>query len=734
MRNSNHIIYFKMKSILLTTFFLLTLLVSHAKDFYVSTIGNDNNPGTRKQPFATISHAKEIVRKWKRNNGNENITVWLSGGEYRLSETLVFGLEDGAKSGHSITYSAFSEDKPVISSDISVRGWKKLDHIPKGLSEVAKGKVWVAKVPDNVKSFNTLYDSKRMLPRAKTKGMPHMRKVDMADNGLYTTIPLEKALMTEMFNPKNAEIVVIPGYAYVLNILPVKSIDFVNGIVSLGAQSTYPLFETHYYPKPESIWVENTFAGLDSPGEWVFDQEAKLLYYWPLDNRKPGDDVVIPLLVEMLRVEGKIDYAGSKDIPVNGLHFKGITFTHGNRFESSGQTGWGLQHDWDRFDASTALVRFRGAENCIIDHCTFTNSGGAGVRADLYAQNIKLNNNTLSELGGGGILLAGYGPGIKDVNKNNEISNNYIHHIGRLWTHSLGIWLWQSGHNVVSHNTVHDVPYTAIAVTGRILWDKTGQKECSRTVRWNEVGEFTGKETWVERERFLHARQNIIEDNEIHHVMTYMNDGNGIYISGAGRGNVMRGNYVHDTPQEAGGEALRCDNDQNDVLIENNVVFRFHTYGTGICSKGANHIINNIVACPPSKVHRGMLSLEPNYKPNMPSRLCAGSVIQHNIFYATQSNQPFVFMQGMANTIDNIITDGNIFFNSSDPNAADAYFSMARKHGNELHSVSSDPLFKDPEKGDFRLAPNSPARNLGFRPFELKAGRTPMDRVKLLGH
>jgi hypothetical protein len=78
--------------------------------------------------------------------------------------------------------------------------------------------------------------------------------------------------------------------------------------------------------------------------------------------------------------------------------------------------------------------------------------------------------------------------------------------------------------------------------------------------------------------------------------------------------------------------------------------------------------------------------------------------------------------------------DGNIFFNSSDPNAADAYFSMARKQGNELHSVSSDPLFKDPEKGDFRLAPNSPARNLGFRPFELKAGRTPMDRVKLLGH
>ncbi|MCX6225527.1 MAG: hypothetical protein NTV01_12390, partial [Bacteroidia bacterium] len=326
-------------------------------------------------------------------------------------------------------------------------------------------------------------------------------------------------------------------------------------------------------------------------------------------------------------------------------------------------------------------------------------------------------------LGGTGILFAGYGPGTKDVNKNNIISNNYIHHIGCLWTHSLGIWLWQSGQNLVSHNTIHDVPYTAIAVTGRIIWAKAGHQECSRTVRWNEVGDFNGKESWVERERFLHGRQNIIENNDLHHIMTVMNDGNGIYISGAGKGNIMRGNYVHDTPQLAGGEALRCDDDQNDVLIENNVVLRFQTYGTGICSKGCNHIINNIVALPPGRVERGMLSLEPNYAANAPSKICAGSVIRHNIFYATRTNQPFVFMEIMANAIDNINTDCNIYFNSADPKAADAYFALARKCGNEVHSVQSDPLFKDVVNGDFALLPNSPAIGLGFRPFELNAGR-----------
>ena len=420
----------------------------------------------------------------------------------------------------------------------------------------------------------------------------------------------------------------------------------------------------------------------------------------------------------MIRVEGKIDYESPYDIPVNGLRFRGITFTHGNRFESSGQTGWGLQHDWEKFDASTALIRFRGAENCSVEGCTFKYSGGTAIRFDLFSQNNKVIDNDIYELGGAGILFAGYGPGTKDVNKNNTILNNYIHHIGRLWTHSLGIWLWQSGYNLVSHNTIHDVPYSAIAVTGRIIWDKKGTGECSKTVRWKEVAKYTGEEQWVDRERFIHSRNNILENNDLHHVMTVMNDGNGIYISGAGKGNIVRGNFIHDTPQDGGGGALRCDDDQNDVLLENNVIFRFNLLGIGLWSKGCNHFINNIVACPPDRVRLGMLTFEIRDK----SKLCAGSVLRHNIYYATKENQPFISLPGMDNMIESINTDENLYFNRSDPKAADAYFHIARKYGNETRSIQSDPLFNDPENGDFTLMPNSPAIEMGFIPFKINAG------------
>lgn len=707
-----------MKSIYFLIVMLFSVHISVAKDFYVSPNGNNKNPGTKKQPFASIAHARDQVFEWNQTNETEDVTVWIAGGEYRLSETLVFGLEDSAKPGQTIKYAALPGETPIINSDVNISGWKMLKNSPLGLPRVAKGKIWVATVPEECVDLKVIFNSKKMLPRAKTKAIAHIRTTQswVGIEEEHTSLPFKKETTKNLFNPENAEIVVIPSAPWTMNILPVKSVDNKTDMVYLDAKSTYALAAPRFYMGPEAIWVENTFAGLDQPGKWVFDAEKKLLYYWPINDKKPGDDIVAPQLIEFIRIEGEIDYDGATDIPVKGLIFNGLTFMHGNRFNSFGKTGRGLQHDWERFDESTALIRFRGTEDCAVDNCTFTQSGGAAIRLDLYAQNNRIYNNKISEIGGGGILLAGYGPGSKDVNKGNIVSNNLIHHIGKLWWHSLGIWAWQSGHNLISHNTIHNVPYTAIAVTGRIGWDKSGIAECSKTVRWHETGAFTGKELWEERERFLHGRQNVISNNDIHHVMEVMQDGNAVYISGAGHGNIVRGNYVHDTglitPWPAG-EAIRCDDDQHEVYIENNVVFNYGTHGVGIATKGRNHIFNNIVACPPYRISRGMLSFEAD------SMLISGSKVFHNIFYGNGADQPFVF-----NYKSQVVKiDKNVYFNSSDSEAANEYLKYARNKGWEEKSIQTDPMFVDIENRNFQLNPNSPAIKLGFRPFKFEAGR-----------
>ena len=190
---------------------LLFAMNCPAQEFFVSSVGNDSNPGTHELPLRTISYVKEQVRKWNRTNGSENITVWLSGGEYRLSKTIVFGLGDGAKPGQTITYAALLGEKPVISSDVTISGWRILNKKPRGLPGNAKEKIWVVPVPESVTDFQVLYNSQGMLPRVRTKAIARLRKCNdwVGTKEYRTTIPFIKDTTDELFNSVKAEIVVI---------------------------------------------------------------------------------------------------------------------------------------------------------------------------------------------------------------------------------------------------------------------------------------------------------------------------------------------------------------------------------------------------------------------------------------------------------------------------------------------------------------------------------------------
>ena len=115
------------------------------------------------------------------------------------------------------------------------------------------------------------------------------------------------------------------------------------------------------------------------------------------------------------------------------------------------------------------------------------NSGGSGVRFDLHAQKNRVADCEFAHLGEAGILLAGYGPGTKDVNHHNEIINNHIHHFSEITWHSPGIWAWQSGYNQIAHNFIHHSGYAGILITNRVEPDRTLNGEGGRTVRHHEI-------------------------------------------------------------------------------------------------------------------------------------------------------------------------------------------------------------------------------------------------------
>lgn len=688
-----------------------------AADFYVSPSGNDSNPGSKRQPFATVQRARDAVRESKQRRPNDDYTVLLRGGVYHLNETLVFSLEDSAATGHSITYASYPNETPILSSGHSITNWRK------------EGKLWVADLPADMKPFLTMYDRTGILSRARGPGFSPTRDYKSVEGMDKSTLPFPSGALKAWPNLSDVEVVIRPSYGWILNILPLESVDEAHGIATTQIPASYPMIKVRWGLRDVNtkgtVWVENALDVLDEPGEWVLNTKERKIYLWPRTETPEGIEAA--QLTELIRVEGDVDYDGPQDKPVRGITFRGISFTRGDRWPwEKDRNGGTLQHDWEVFDRPTALVRLRGAENISFEKCHWFDSGGAGLRMDLHAQSNRVTDSVLEHLGGTGILLAGYGPGTKNVNRHNEISHNHIHDVGEILWHAAAISVWQSGENRVAYNLIHDVNYTAITVSGRINWNKEGRGDGWKTIRWNEIEKLGNdalipkpgyRPDWNLRAPFLHGRSNVVERNEIYGVMKKLWDGDAIYVSGTGSGNRVRENFIRDCLSENMCEGIRCDDDQHETIIERNVILRNGGMGVGIASKGANHIINNFIVDPtPFFQHRGMISLE-----GVP---VDGSIIQRNVLFAVKPGlRPFA-LKNVSTTPDPHYSetkmDFNLLFNPNDPKWANEHFGKARGEGVEQNSIVGAPRFRDPENGDFRFKKGSAATKLDIEPIDLR--------------
>lgn len=686
-------------------------------DFYVSPQGSDDWSGTLSEPnpkksdgpFATLERARDAVRALKKPQ-SKNILILIRGGTYRLNKPVVFGLQDSGQKETTITYAAWPGEKPVFTSGQEISNWKKVTTSLPGLPQVAVGKVWVAKVSNR---FLSLYDGKGLLPRARSKGF-----IPLA-GGSRNRLHFPMGKLKNWPNVQDVEIVVRPHHAWIVNILPLASVDEQKQIAHTSIDATYAMNKLHFLKTTKSCWVENVLDELDEPGEWVLNTKEGKLYLWPRNK----STVLAPQLIELLRVEGKVDKQGKEDIPVRNLRFRGLTFMHGDRYTLTKEDA-GLQHDWDMHDKANALVRLRGAENCRIEQCRFAHSGSGAIRIDLHGQRNTIAGNLIEHMGGAGILLCGYGPGTKDVHSKNLVFNNHIHHTGQIYSHSPGIMVWQSGENRIANNLIHHTPYTGIIISGCMtdFFTRRG-RELGRTIRRHEIVGLPRRPQLRDVRPYLHTHDNVIEYNEIHHAMEMLGDGNAIYIRGAGSGNVIRCNYIHHlvAPMKMQ-SAIRTDGGQRDTLIAENLIYKCTSQG--IILKLNNRCENNIVA--------DIIAPPRGYYLAVREGPMTGASIKRNIFYSSSKECVFIdeLPPGRGRKTEDrrgrklarakdADTDYNIYYCAADPKPGKTMLEKQQGDGVDKHSLSIDPLFVDPKNGDFRLKLNSPALKLGFVPFDV---------------
>ena len=694
-------------------------------------------------PIATLEDARLKVRELKKKHPDQPIEVLIKGGVYPLHETVVFGLEDSGKDGAPITYKASPGESPVFTGGVPITGWKKLASDPAGVSDKAQGKLWAAPVPKGfAKSWviKSLYDGDTLLKRAKSNGFKYAdveKENDFNRQGkkLTSTLeyegdpvaPFDRTIhyqdnhIKDWKNPSDIELI-LKDRPWLANVIALDRIDTQKKIAYLAVDPTYQAIR----PK-NRYWVENAIEYLDEPGEWVVNTQEGMIYIWPTKDLATMN-VIAPYQSEFIRVEG------TEDGPfVSHLHFKGLTFTHGVR-DILQPDDKGLQHDWEMYDKANAVIRFRFAEDCGVGSCTIKSSSGTGIRLDLHCQRIAVTSNHLHHLGGGGIVLSGYGPGTKDVNKNNVVHDNYIHHIGELLLHSAAIFIAQSGHNEITHNTISDVPYNGMVISGcrphefhlvkripfRRAWVSSIRfEECEPYIAKAQAAQFKNRLSHFLP--LLHARENKIIMNDISRTLLKLHDGNAIYFSAMGVDNWVERNYLHQNHDTAG--ALRLDDNPSFTIIRENVITQSE-HGFGL--KGPADLANNFVFTETFLRGRslpGWLGGTKQVKPQRNIFMPPASSKSTSGLYLTDkraTDRPF---------FENLpLTESSIYFTENKNKA----YQPKTELGNDLYTskpandsvklLYTDPLFdKEAMKtGLYRFQEGSPAEKLGIKPIDLR--------------
>jgi hypothetical protein len=564
----NYPTYFKYQSLPRYFFMLLVfivLLFSSQKSiavnqavFYVSPKGNDKNAGTIHSPFATIEKARLAVAAINKSMTGD-IVVYLRGGKYTVASTINFKSEDSGTNGHSVVYTNYPNEKPVISCGTIVNGWK-LD----------TGKIYKTFLGTNV-DFRQLYVNGRREVRARTPNSGYSTiiakqadgfdisnellkdvsfadssKVEMAVNILW----MHKRLRIQnAYNQKDVtRAVICPVEWNAVNVQPQGSRDYTN----------------------RQFWLENSKAFLDKEGEWYFSKSTGYLYYMPRRNENiNSSQIIIPTVTTLFNFVGTFDRP-AHHIVISGLEIRYTNWTRPNIFGlvdvqantlipaniTAAIDSQYRRHQ--RKDRVAAAISAYSASNIKILNNHFIGLGGNGVNFDLGGNNNSVIGNVFFDVSGSGVEVGNDAREPIDSRMrpvNDSVCNNYMAYIGQEYYGACGITAFYTDNCVINHNEIYHVSYCGISLG----WG------------WSDVDNGFTKLT-------PHApKNNQINYNRIDFVSEKLFDTGGIYTDNASDSSEIAGNYITNTVKDVG---IFNDEYTHDFNIHDNVLEGNHTYNS----------------------------------------------------------------------------------------------------------------------------------------------------------
>lgn len=437
--------------------------------YYISPEGDDMNPGTERCPVRTVDRAHELAGA---DFGKKEIHFLFMDGVHYIDSTIRIVPEMSGTSGCPVVYEAVNEGKAVISGGMRL----DLDWTPyeRGIYMADAGSAGI--------SADQLYINGKRKPMARFPNIVPGRNVF---DCWVLSHSAEADPAQDIFNPERVASWKNPEGAFIHAMHKslwgdlhwvVTGKDAEGNLVYEGGWQNNRPSPMH----PVYRFIENVFEELDAPGEWYYDKDRSLLYYFPEEGENLEDATV-----EVVRLEGLVDVAGTEEQPVSHVRFRGLVFRHAARTFMKNREPL-LRSDWTVWRGGA--VRFAGTEDCSMEGCEFDQTGGNAVFVDGYNRRLLFSRCHIHGSGSSGIAFVGdpgavrsplfrYGPqdyGTLDRTRGPltgsypedcRVENCLLTMTGRFEKQTAPVQISMSHNITVSRCSIYDVPRAGINIS-----------------------------------------------------------------------------------------------------------------------------------------------------------------------------------------------------------------------------------------------------------------------------
>jgi GH18 family chitinase len=549
-------------------FYLVALIATQtifaSTEFFVSTTGNDANPGTVLKPLATLEHARDAIRQLKLSNpsSKDEMVVWLRGGDYIRTNTLELNTVDSGTSASPITWRPYQNETVRLLGGGVLTGFTPVldPTILARLDAKARGQVFQLNLPSNgITQFGEM--KSRGFGRPGTTAhcelfFDHhpMTLARWPNPGQFAKIAGYPAASGHV-DEHGANVGQLPGgflyngdeprhwrdisdlwvhgywsYDWANSYEKVETLDLDQHLVK-----TLPPYGLYGFRKNQRFYFLNILEELDQPGEWFLDHKTGTLYFWPPSHIDSSVDLQKPEILLSLLDQPLIAMKSASNIIVRGLLLEGT-----------------------RADA----VLIQGGASNLITGCLVRNIGDTAIVIN-GGMGHGVSDCDISDTGDGGVSLNG---GDRQTLKSGGhfVENCHFQRQGR-WSKCYVPAIAMTGVGLrASHNLIHDLPHCAI-----LFW----------------------------------GNDHLIDFNEIHHIALETGDVGAIYTGRdyTFRGNKIRNNFIHHTGGVGmGSMGVYMDDCVSGTEVFGNIFYKVHW--AMFIGGGRDHRVENnlFVDCDPA--------------------------------------------------------------------------------------------------------------------------------------